>query len=145
MKKILALVLVIAMCFGFAAAEIDLSGMTFNELLELQQQVMDALWQMDESWAHVTLESGRYIVGEDLPAGRYRLTAVEGGMAVYAVGKFEESEEGLTDRWIDSDLLADPTCPGYIENMPVEVFVELEDGCFLELYGTAIVEKVFAE
>ena len=53
MKKLIALILaVMLLCSTACAAEIDLSGMSLAELLELQQRVTMAMWETEE-WQEV--------------------------------------------------------------------------------------------
>lgn len=72
MKKILALVVLLAILATTAAsaAEIDLAGMTFDELRELQQKVSAEIIKRPE-WKEVVVPAGEWIVGEDIPAGSY--------------------------------------------------------------------------
>lgn len=75
MKRIVSVILMIVLCIGgIASADVDLSGMTFEELLELQQKVNDALFSSDE-WIEVEVPLGVWDIGKDIPAGRYELSA----------------------------------------------------------------------
>lgn len=56
-----------------AASDVDLSNLSFAELLELQQKVNHALWSCDE-WKEVDVPMGVWDVGKDIPAGRYELS-----------------------------------------------------------------------
>ena len=79
MKRIFAIVLLftIALLNASALADIDLSGMSFDDLIALQQQVNLALWESD-GWQEVTVPVGIYKVGEDIPAGEYQVEASSG-------------------------------------------------------------------
>lgn len=72
----------------FAHAEtFDLSGMSYDELIALHKQVSIAIMQSDE-WKEVTVPVGEYVVGEDIPAGAYTLTAHNlTDIEVYSNGK----------------------------------------------------------
>ena len=75
MKKLITLILALALILAPAAmAEIDLSGMSFDELVALQKQVIAAIMQTDE-WQEVEVPAGTYIVGDDIPAGRWTIKA----------------------------------------------------------------------
>lgn len=53
---------------------IDISAYSFEELIDLRNQVDAALWASD-GWQSVAVPSGMYKVGEDIPAGRWTITA----------------------------------------------------------------------
>lgn len=73
MKKLIsfliALVILLAPC---ALAEIDLSGLSFAELIELRDRIQQELFTRDE-WQAVLVPQGLWKVGEDIPAGSWRL------------------------------------------------------------------------
>jgi hypothetical protein len=71
MKKLICLILVFSMLVPCALAEsIDLSGMTFEELVALKEKINLAIWQCQE-WQEVTVPQGVWKVGEDIPAGTW--------------------------------------------------------------------------
>ena len=80
MKKIILLVFVLILAAS-ALAEIDLTGMTFDELLQLRADVDAAIWASD-GWQEVEVMEGVYIIGEDIPEGRWAIkcTNPSGGM-----------------------------------------------------------------
>ena len=70
MKKLSAL-LIFCLLFALPAlADVDLSGMTYDELVALKDQINLAIWNSEE-WQEVTVPQGRWIVGEDIPAGTW--------------------------------------------------------------------------
>lgn len=50
----------------------DISSLSFDELISLRQQIDMAIWASD-GWQEVEVPSGVYIVGEDIPAGRWTI------------------------------------------------------------------------
>ena len=50
----------------------DLSDFSYDELLQLRADVDAALWASD-GWQEVTVPTGVYIVGEDIPAGKWSI------------------------------------------------------------------------
>lgn len=99
MKKVLCVLLVLALVGAAAYAAIDLSGMSFEELLDLRAQVDAALWASD-GWQEVTVPMGVYYVGEDIPAGRW---TVDGQGNTVTVTIFSGDEEYWdTFYWLDS-------------------------------------------
>lgn len=58
----------------FASAEsIDLSGMSYVELVALKERINLAMWLSDE-WQEVTVPQGVWEVGVDIPAGHWTIT-----------------------------------------------------------------------
>lgn len=75
MKKLISLLFVFLFLFSTAyATEIDLSGLSLAELIELQQRVTMAMWETEE-WQEVTVPAGVYQIGVDIPEGHWTLTA----------------------------------------------------------------------
>ena len=72
MKKLLVLVLALMLCAS-AVAEIDLSGLSFDELVELRDSALRAMWDCEE-WQEVTVPQGVWKVGEDIPFGHWTIT-----------------------------------------------------------------------
>ena len=72
MKKICALVLALLLIQSAALAA-DLSGMSFDELLALRDQVQRELISRPE-WKEVTVPPGEYTIGIDIPAGVYSIS-----------------------------------------------------------------------
>lgn len=72
MKKLLLALLALSLICSVALAEVDLSGMTFEELVALKDQINLAIWNSDE-WQEVTVPMGVWLVGEDIPAGHWTI------------------------------------------------------------------------
>lgn len=78
-KKFITIIITISVIIGVIPAlavsdGIDLSAMSFDELLALRQQVNMAIWQSD-GWQAVEVPAGMYQVGVDIPAGKWTITA----------------------------------------------------------------------
>lgn len=52
---------------------------SYDELLDLRKKIDAALWASD-GWQNVAVPSGMYLVGDDIPAGRWTVTAAGSGM-----------------------------------------------------------------
>ena len=79
MKRILSLLLVAMFLTGSAfAASFDLSGLSYDELVDLKNQINLAIWNSEE-WQEVTVPQGTWVVGEDIPAGTWTIKCAEGG------------------------------------------------------------------
>ena len=143
MKKWLVILTVFLLFFPFAAmAEIDLSGMSFDELVALQEQVELAIWNSEE-WQAVTVPAGVYGVGTDIPAGKWTIQASDGVYATIMWGDVLDASGVNLDysgdiyeyEWISS-----PTYSGYTEGSDkTEVTYDLADGQFFIVDSGSVV------
>lgn len=101
---VLAFVLVLALAPA-AFAEWDLSGLTFDDLVALMDQVQRAIWDSAD-WQEVTVPQGIYKVGEDIPTGKWTIKAPAGGYTVVKVGS--QLDENGTD--VDYHGESKPIC-----------------------------------
>lgn len=72
MKKFVAILIALTMTWGVAMGEPNLSSMSYDELLVLNAEVQHALFQTGANKG-VTVPVGVYIIGDDIPAGEYRV------------------------------------------------------------------------
>ena len=74
MKKLIAITLILAMIVSAAAlADLpDISGLTNEELIELNHQIQMRLFS-EKLAEGVNIPVGTYTIGEDIPAGSYRI------------------------------------------------------------------------
>ena len=72
MKKLITVILLLALLLPAAAlAELpDISGLSYDELVQLKDQINLAIWNSQE-WQEVTVPQGEWIVGEDIPVGQW--------------------------------------------------------------------------
>ena len=88
MKKMISALLFCAIVLAIPAMaemDLDLSSLSYYQLLTLKEQVDIALWACDE-WQEVTVPAGSYIIGRDIPAGYWTITPVKDGMAIVSWG-----------------------------------------------------------
>jgi hypothetical protein len=83
MKKLITLLLIAALLLPAAAlADLpDISGLTVEELIELNHQIQLRLFS-EQLVNGVKVPPGTYIIGEDIPAGTYRVE-ITGGTGFY--------------------------------------------------------------
>ena len=76
MKKLIAAALVIALFLSTAAlAELpDISGLSYEELVQLKDQINLAMWNCQE-WQEVEVPAGIWKIGESIPAGHWTIKA----------------------------------------------------------------------
>lgn len=94
------------------ATEIDLSGMSYEELVALKDKVSKAMWE-SEDWQEVTVPAGVYVIGEDIPEGHWTIIApdkqrvsirwgdslAEGGRDITYDGKIYEYESLYSENY----------------------------------------------
>lgn len=111
MKRILACALSFIMLLALSPssyADIDLSGLSYDELVALKDQINLAIWN-SEDWQEVEVPMGVWAVGEDIPAGKWTIKAIPGGNAYIKVGN--ELKDGGTD--VKSSFTVDIYDPGH--------------------------------
>lgn len=74
MKKLLCILLACLCITPAFADDIDLSGMSYEELVRLKNRINLYMWLSDE-WQEVRVPSGLWEIGVDIPAGHWTLTA----------------------------------------------------------------------
>ena len=80
MKKLLTIILIIALVPVIALSDIpDISGLTYDELVQLKDQINLAMWNSAE-WQEVTVPAGVWKIGEDIPAGHWSIRIVGHGI-----------------------------------------------------------------
>lgn len=86
MKKLfIVLISTFILCSHMAYAEVDLSGMTYNELVDLKNQINKAIWDSDE-WQMVLVPQGVWEIGVDIPEGLWTIGAYDGTQCVIEYG-----------------------------------------------------------
>lgn len=92
MKKKLAIVLAgMMLSAGVAMADVDLKSMSFDELVDLQSQILEEAVSREE-FKCVSVPSGEYTVGSDIPAGDYTITnSVKSAMVTLYVNGLESA------------------------------------------------------
>ena len=99
MKKLITVILILALLLPAAAlADLpDISGLSSDELLELNHQIQMLLFS-EKLVQGITVEQGKYIIGEDIPAGTYRIeiTGIGGFYDLYDKPDGKKIAAGLT-------------------------------------------------
>lgn len=97
MKRALCIILALVLVFALAPAafaDVDLSGMSFDELVALKDQINLALWNSAD-WQEVTVPQGIYKVGADIPAGKWTIKTSADGYSAVKIGS--QLDENGTD------------------------------------------------
>ena len=78
MKKLIIAVLIAVLIPVIALADVDLGSMKFDDLIALQKKIVAEIMSRPE-WKEVTVPGGRWVVGEDIPAGTYSIMPTKMG------------------------------------------------------------------
>ena len=146
MKKIISRILAIIMVFSFsvAFADYDLGNLSYDELVELVNQAQRQI-MFSDYWQEVEVPQGDYIIGEDIPAGKWVITASPTKIATVTQKKktkykngFELETEGYYEYGVSMQLTGVET-PHYSDTSWSSFTIELEDGDMLSVeYGSVI-------
>lgn len=85
MKKIIAVFLLLFALPFAAQADVNLSGMSYDELVALSDQINLAIWNSEE-WQEVTVPQGVWEVGADIPEGHWTIKAADGVYSYISYG-----------------------------------------------------------
>lgn len=145
MKKLVTLFLILALAVPAAAmasaALPDLSGLSFDELIQLKEKISLELWNRPE-WQEVMVPPGVYAVGPDIPAGHWSIRPAEECGPEYVIYGVATKDKGH-----DIDIMAgdyimecicDPTAPYYSLEYKTSTDIDMEDGHFVRLDCTMI-------
>ena len=113
-------------------ADIDLSGMNYDELVALKDQINLAIWN-SEDWQEVEVPQGVWEVGEDIPVGKWEIKALPGAQTKIVYGT--EVKEGGTDVTARSwQRIKDENYRNYDSNEDVTSWIiEVEEGYYLQV------------
>ena len=83
---IFIMVLITPISFSSALHDIDLFSLSYYELIALRNSIDALIWGSDE-WKQATVPAGVYIVGEDIPAGKWTINMID-SQSAYSVCAF---------------------------------------------------------
>lgn len=107
MKKLIAVCMVLGLLLSCAAAETDLSSMSYDDLVQLQKKVVFEIMSRPE-WKQVTVPAGTWRVGDDIPAGYYSISTE--GRALVCVWMKNKDDYDDNGRYYYNILTADKPC-----------------------------------
>ena len=126
------LILIISSCF----AEIDLSGMSFDDLVALREQLNLALWN-SQSWQKVEVPPGTYEIGKDIPAGHWTIVPYYDSMSnvfyFNLVDKYGKNPAVGWEGW--NTIIADASKYSDWEKYAHQCDAVLADGMYLQVTG----------
>lgn len=150
MKKLVILIAVIVMvCMSAVSAEdvtYDLKNLSLAELIEVRDLVQQYMWASDE-YQSVTVPQGVWVVGLDIPAGKWNVKCAHGegflmskcfmewGTKLNDNGSFDVSNrKGFV-------TLYDPEYKDFKQGSVTEYIVDLKNGDYVvidSVYGKAV-------
>lgn len=130
MKRMVAMLMAFMLIGSIALAEIDLSGMTYEELVELKDRINKAMWECEE-WEEVTVPQGVWEIGVDIPEGHWTIKPESGSMAYVIIGDFRTGS--TVDGSKSSVTVAAKDWEYYNSSYMQEADVILESGRFVEV------------
>lgn len=135
MRRILSLAICAIMMMAISItgfADFDLSGMSYDELVALKDQINLAIWNSNE-WQEVEVPQGVWKVGEDIPAGKWEIKALPNADTYVKYGT--EVKNGGTDVSSRShERIKDAGYRNYDANSDVTSWViEVKDGDYLQI------------
>lgn len=141
MKKLLPFFLAaLLFCFAAIADPVDLSGMSFEELVALRDQLNLAIWN-SQDWQEVTVPEGIWVVGQDIPAGHWsiRVAAEKDYFYISCFDALNELEKRPASgaRLVQQEI-ASPGYSAFGEITPESADLILEDGWFFKCNGAVI-------
>ena len=131
MKKLITIILILALVPVIALADLpDISALSWDELVELQESITLQMMQMSE-FKSVTVPEGVYQVGKEIPAGSWDILAVLDDET--SITYFEKIDEyGLKPLkddgyyWYDISM----NIPGYKVN---SIHLDLVEGMYIKI------------
>lgn len=75
MKRIIILALIVLMAIPAAAEDLDLAKLSYADLAALGKKCQDEMITRPE-WKQAKVPQGIYLIGEDIPAGKYTISAM---------------------------------------------------------------------
>lgn len=143
MKRVFTLFFVLLFLAGTATADIiDLSSMSYKELVALKDQINLAMWNSQE-WQEVTVPRGVWLVGVDIPAGHWTIKA-KVSSAYVQIGTVLDATKQEIDifksDWFFSEALYHPNDIFFEEGTSrIEIDLELQNGTYIVIdHGDAI-------
>lgn len=143
-KSVMATLLVVCLSFGShyaKATDIDLSSLSFEQLLSIRDQVNAEMLTRPE-WTEVSVPAGVYEVGVDIPEGMWTITAEEHAWISVFVG----NEVDETRSYITSEHYVWETLTGKLSEFANETTndtftINLPKGYFISIDGPVVFTK----
>lgn len=142
MKRLFAMLMALVCVFSCAAAEdIDISGLSFDQLVALRNRINLAIWNSRE-WQEVTVPQGVWIVGEDIPAGSWSVRCAADFTAVVTIGDelYENGQDVKPTLYSFYKRIESPNYRHYEPGVSLESFsFTVKNGDFISISGCDVI------
>lgn len=146
MKRIISLLLpLLLISIPALASDIDLSGLSYDELVELRERIDIAIWSCEE-WQEVTVPQGLYEVGLDIPEGKWSVTPVQGYRAYVTIAnELNEAKTATGFLIISGDSIVSEQYDGYDPNGDkTAIDCVLSKGQYIEIERGSVIFTPYA-
>lgn len=141
MKKIICIIMILLLSPVFALAEVDLSGMSYQELVALKEQINLAIWNSKE-WQEVTVPQGIWEVGKDIPAGKWTVKCASDNCTSIRYGDelSDNKMEVKVTSYFYTELVYSPNSSKYDPATTLtEITIDAKKGDYIEIvFSSAI-------
>ena len=106
------------------AESIDLSSLSFDELIAFRERINLAIWDTEE-WQEVTVPTGTWEIGKDIPAGHWTIKAADGVLCWIKYGDLLNESSNVNIRakiYIDKIVIS----PNHTSYKPLEDNTEID-------------------
>lgn len=142
MKKLLCILLACLCITPAFADDIDLSGMSYDELVRLKNKINLAMWMSDE-WQEVKVPSGLWEIGVDIPAGHWTLSAPKDGDYIQILYgdmlKSSGKEISIYGEVYYSEAIWSKGWLGYQEGDLSSIDIDMKEGYYLKIDGGYVI------
>ena len=142
MKRIFALLLALVCFFSVSAfADLpDISSLSFDELVALQNEIMLTMWKLEE-WQEVTVPAGTYKIGESIPAGHWslRVAAKHDSFNVFYFDVLDDvgKKPGYGSKLYSEQIATSDFTP--FNSLPItSIDIDMQEGWYIYLGGETV-------
>jgi hypothetical protein len=144
MKKLITIILILALLVpAVACADLpDISGLSYDELVELKNQINLAMWNCQE-WQEVTVPIGVWVIGEDIPVNHWSISLTPDTTAKWSRIKYCDR---LDKSGLDAASQFDCDIYAYLnvgspdnDRYPQVIDIDLQPGTYLIIENAAVV------
>lgn len=149
MKRLIAIIMIIALAVpALAVADLpDISKLTYDELVQLKDNINLAMWNSQE-WQEVTVPVGVWVVGEDIPIAHWSIS-----LSPEASGKWAKIIycDRIDESGLDAGNQFDCKIYAYLnvaspdnDRYPQTIDIDLKPGTFLIIGNGSVVFTPYA-
>lgn len=142
MKRLITIILILALAVPAAAlADLpDISSLSYDELIQLKDQLNLAIWNSQE-WQEVEVPAGTYQIGVDIPVGHWtlRVAAKHDSFNVFYFDVLDEfgKSVGYGSKLLSNQISTADFSP--FGDIPItEIDIDMKDGWYLYLGGATL-------